>query len=121
MRKFTNEATQMGYKPMKKYSSILVTRNCKLNNSRISFHIKHPVILIVDQDIEIQEYLHCPNGQVSFWKVSIFIAALYMVTLEELMHRSSRHGAGEMNPTRSPEVLGLIPGLAQWVKDLALL
>ena len=26
-----------------------------------------------------------------------------------------------MNPTRNPEVVGLIPGLAQWVKDLALL
>ena len=25
-----------------------------------------------------------------------------------------------MNPTRNHEVLGLIPGLAQWVKDLAL-
>ena len=25
----------------------------------------------------------------------------------------------ETNPTRSHEVMGLIPGLAQWVKDLA--
>ena len=25
-----------------------------------------------------------------------------------------------MNPTRNHEVVGLIPGLAQWVKDLAL-
>ena len=25
-----------------------------------------------------------------------------------------------MNPTRTHEVMGLIPGLAQWVKDLAL-
>ena len=24
-----------------------------------------------------------------------------------------------MNPTRNQEVVGLIPGLAQWVKDLA--
>ena len=24
------------------------------------------------------------------------------------------------NPTRNDEVMGLIPGLAQWVKDLAL-
>ena len=33
---------------------------------------------------------------------------------------SSRCGAAEMNPTRNHEVEGLIPGLAQWVKDLAL-
>ena len=26
----------------------------------------------------------------------------------------------ETNPTRSHEIVGLIPGLAQWVKDLAL-
>ena len=34
---------------------------------------------------------------------------------------SSCHGTAEMNPTRNHEVAGLTPGLAQWVKDLALL
>ena len=34
---------------------------------------------------------------------------------------SSHRGAAEMNPTRNHEVVGLIPGLAQWVKYLALL
>ena len=34
---------------------------------------------------------------------------------------SSRHGKVEMNPTRNNEVVGSIPGLPQWVKDLVLL
>ena len=34
--------------------------------------------------------------------------------------RSSHCGSVETNPTRNHEVVGLIPGLAQWVKDLVL-
>ena len=34
---------------------------------------------------------------------------------------SSHHGAAETNPTRNHEVVDSIPGLAQWVKDQALL
>ena len=33
---------------------------------------------------------------------------------------SSRHGAVETNPTRNHKIVGLMPGLAQWVKDPAL-
>ena len=34
--------------------------------------------------------------------------------------RSSHCGTVVTNPTRNHEVVGLIPGLAQWVKNLAL-
>ena len=34
--------------------------------------------------------------------------------------RISRRSAVETNPTRNHEFADLIPGLAQWVKDLAL-
>ena len=33
---------------------------------------------------------------------------------------NSQRGTAETNPTRSHEVVGSIPGLTQWVKDLAL-
>ena len=31
------------------------------------------------------------------------------------------YSAAEANPTRNHKVVGLIPGLAQWIKDLVLL
>ena len=45
----------------------------------------------------------------------------YLNHFLEGRNRSYPHGAVEMNPTRNHEVMGSIPGLAQWVKDLTLL
>ena len=65
----------------------------------------------------------------------MFIAALLTTTkiwkqpkcpwtdewIKKKIDSSSHRGTAEMNPTRNHEVAGLIPGLAQWVKDPALL
>ena len=40
--------------------------------------------------------------------------------IKTLNRRSSHCGAAEMNPTSIHEDAGSIPGLTQWVKDLAL-
>ena len=37
-----------------------------------------------------------------------------------IKYRSSHRGTAETKPTRKHEVVGLLPGLAQWVKDLVL-
>ena len=49
------------------------------------------------------------------------LASLLPFSFENHKSGSSRRGAMETNPTRNHEVVGSIPGLSQWVKDLALL
>ena len=46
---------------------------------------------------------------------------LKMTTFSFLRFGSSHCGTAETNLTRNHEVVSLIPGLAQWAKDLALL
>ena len=43
-----------------------------------------------------------------------------MIDLQRSFKKKKKGVAVEMNPTRKHEVVVLIPGLAQWVKDLAL-
>ena len=65
--------------------------------------------------------------------LSIVVKSLDTVTHEARPHKfelwmhlrvglcwSSRRGISETNPTRNHEVSGSIPGLTQWIKDLAL-
>ena len=65
----------------------------------------------------------------------LFIAALFAIVrtwkqtkcpstdewIKKMWYRSSHQGSVEINPIRNHEVAVLIPGLAQWVKDLVLL
>ena len=44
----------------------------------------------------------------------------FEMILKSYKIEESRLGLAEMNPTNNHEVEGSIPGLAQWVKDLAL-
>ena len=48
---------------------------------------------------------------------------LFTITSKRIKHlgiQSSHHGSAVINPTSNHEDAGLIPGLAQWVKDPAL-
>ena len=53
---------------------------------------------------------------------SFFQIKSYMEFLDIKIDKSwsSRRGAAETNPTRNHEVAGSIPGLTQWIEDLAL-
>ena len=55
------------------------------------------------------------------WNRGYWHSVMEMCDSDVMEVWSSRCGAAEMNPTRNHEVVGLILGLAQWVKDLVLL
>ena len=46
---------------------------------------------------------------------------LSVIEGEKKFLETSHHGTVETNLTRNPEIVDLIPGLSQWVKDPVLL
>ena len=76
------------------------------------------VIIIIAINYIVQKVLK--DGQVKFsyhniWKTPHHYLSNDVVLIRWL--RSSCCGAAEMNLTRNHEVVGLIPGLSQWLKD----
>ena len=64
--------------------------------------------------------LFCCKLALMFKELTFGIFLKLYKSSKKVHSRSSCCGAAETNLTRNHEVAGLIPGLAQWVKDLAL-
>ena len=72
--------------------------------------------------------LHCFEKKIHFLIITIFLLLFpghigivkMTVAFQTCLNRHSCSGAAERNLTRNDEVASSIPGLAQWVKDLAL-
>ena len=86
----------------------ITVRHSYITNSPGDKWIKRCKILIVVLDFLVTFY--CDTSQ----RIPIII------TIRRMSQGSSHCGAVGTNPTRNHEVAGLIPGLTQWVKDLAL-
>ena len=93
------------------------------NTQRLS----HAVALLLGAGLSLKaNHKHIQVGNIILTKVTLFTlqTKIQKVTTGPLYINcswSSHPGAAEMNPTRNHEVVGSIPGLAEWIKDLVLL
>ena len=69
----------------------------------------HDLIIRFERIIAIISFNFLSKGETSY------------TLIKNIYFWSTCRDTAETNPTRNHEVVGLIPGLAQWVKDPALL
>ena len=75
------------------------------------------MVLVQKQTHRSMEQTREPRNKPTYlWLINL-LPRRQEYTMRKDKFQSSHCGAAEMNPTRNNEVVGSIPGLAQWVKD----
>ena len=86
-----------------------------------TFKNKNDIVYDENYIGQINYRLDMAEGQINKLEGIVIEEKIHKETRnKEFQTRSSRHGTAETNLPRNNEVAGLIPGLAQWVKGLAL-